>query len=67
MARENFVVRGGPLNGEDYALDLDEGDEIAFNVNGQAHVYRAGAPAFGVNRLDYVGIDPTIDGSASYR
>ncbi len=71
MSRESFYISGGPLHGQSYALDLRDGDEVAFTVDGQAHVYRAKIDwdtGHGPDRFAlYVGVDPTIGGGATYR
>lgn len=39
--QRELLRQWGPLHGQSYALDLKDGDEVAFTIGGQAHVYRA--------------------------
>ena len=39
--RQSFEVRGGPLEGETFGLDVERHEEVEFAVDGVTHFYRA--------------------------
>jgi hypothetical protein len=61
MAAETFTVVDGPLEGQQYALDLSDGEDISLRISdGTTVVYRVLAPFYDDNlrQLKYVGVDP---------
>ncbi len=58
MARRPFTVTSGPFEGQLYALDLTDGEEITFrDSSGVAHVYAAHVFKDECS-LYYIGVDP---------
>ena len=39
--RQSFEVRGGPLEGETFGLDVERHEEVEFAVDRVTHFYRA--------------------------
>ncbi len=64
MPRQRFYVSNGPLAGNEYALDLPDGGEVLFKVDGVTHVYRA-VIVWDTGRepdrfIDHIGVDPLV-------
>lgn len=54
----SYVAEGGPFDGQLFALNLSEWEEITLRDDqGRAHVYVLRGGVYG--RIDYVGYDPT--------
>jgi hypothetical protein len=57
MAKEQWKVIDGPLEGELFALEMSANEQISLKLpDGRVAVYRADLPKRA--RLFYVGIDP---------
>jgi len=61
MATESFTVVDGPLEGQQYALELSDGEDVSLRMSdGTTVVYRVVAPFYddSLRQLKYVGVDP---------
>jgi hypothetical protein len=61
MATETFTVVDGPLEGQQYALDLSDGEDVSLRISdGTTVVYRVLVPFYddGLRQLKYIGVDP---------